>query len=93
MTDTISKERVIENAQNIYDMFVSNYGFSSVLALDMKTVLDTLRSALAQQAEQDPETAMIDAAMVEMKNIVPPLRRSECRKLIRAALAATHKGA
>ena len=52
MTDTISKERVIQDAQNIYDMFVSNYGFSSVLALDMKTVLDSLRTALAQQAEQ-----------------------------------------
>lgn len=32
--------------------------------------------------------AMVDAAMVEMKNITPPLRRSECERLIRAALAA-----
>ena len=29
---------------------------------------------------------MVDAAMVEMKNIHPPLRRSECERLIRAAL-------
>ena len=31
---------------------------------------------------------MVDAAMVEMKNITPPLRRNECERLIRAALAA-----
>lgn len=34
------------------------------------------------------EIAMIDAAMVEMENITPPLKRSECARLIRAALAA-----
>ena len=32
--------------------------------------------------------AFVDAAMVEMKNITPPLRRSECERLIRAALYA-----
>lgn len=31
---------------------------------------------------------MIDAAMVEMQNIHPPLKRSECQRLINAALAA-----
>lgn len=30
---------------------------------------------------------MIDAAMVEMQNIVPPLRRSDCKRLIQAALS------
>lgn len=34
-------------------------------------------------------TPMIDAAMVEMSNIYPPLRRSECERLIRAAGVAT----
>ncbi len=29
---------------------------------------------------------MVDAAMVEMKNVSPPMRRSECERLIRAAL-------
>jgi hypothetical protein len=29
----------------------------------------------------------VDAAMVEMQNISPPLRRSECERLIRAALS------
>jgi hypothetical protein len=32
-------------------------------------------------------TAMVDAAMVEMQNIRPPLRRGDCEKLILAALA------
>jgi hypothetical protein len=36
----------------------------------------------------DSMTARVDAAMVEMKNIHPPLRRSECERLIRAALAS-----
>lgn len=33
-------------------------------------------------------TAAVDAAMVEMKNISPPMRRSECERLICAALTA-----
>jgi len=33
-------------------------------------------------------TTMVDAAMVEMQNIHPPLKRSECERLIRAALEA-----
>jgi len=36
--------------------------------------------------QHELEVAMVDAAMVEMKNIVPPLCRSECKRLIRAAL-------
>jgi hypothetical protein len=36
----------------------------------------------------DTMTARVDAAMTAMRNIVPPLRRSECEQLIRAALAA-----
>lgn len=36
-------------------------------------------------------TAMVDAAMVEMENISPPMRRSECERLIRAALAPYRK--
>jgi hypothetical protein len=38
-------------------------------------------------------TDMVDAAMVEMKNISPPLRRSECERLIHAALAASQQAA
>lgn len=32
--------------------------------------------------------AAVDAAMVEMQNIHPPLKRSECERLIHAALSA-----
>ena len=56
-----------------------------------KQVTDLCNAAIehyiAQQAVE-PEVAMIDAAMVEMANITPPLRRSECQRLIRAALTA-----
>lgn len=31
---------------------------------------------------------MVDAAMIEMENIHPPMRRSECERLIRAAIDA-----
>lgn len=44
---------------------------------------------VASRLAEDPEIAMIDAAMVEMGNIHPPLKRSECKRLIRAALNAT----
>jgi hypothetical protein len=40
---------------------------------------------------KDELTAAVDAAMVEMANIHPPLRRSECERLIRAALANKEK--
>ncbi|TLX65101.1 3'-5' exoribonuclease [Stutzerimonas nosocomialis] len=43
---------------------------------------------IEQQPEQSMWLEMIDAAMIEMRNIAPPLRRSECERLIRAALAA-----
>lgn len=50
-------------------------------------------AARLAQAEQQPEqrkwVEMIDAAMLEMRNIAPPLRRSECERLIRAALATS----
>lgn len=35
--------------------------------------------------EEHVLTAAVDAAMVEMENIYPPLKRSECERLIRAA--------
>ncbi len=35
---------------------------------------------------------MVDAAMVEMGNVHPPLRRSECERLINAALSCARDG-
>ena len=37
-------------------------------------------------------TAAVDAAMIEMQNVSPPLRRSDCARLIRAALSAPSHG-
>ncbi|KQO23464.1 hypothetical protein [Acidovorax sp. Leaf78] len=55
-------------------------------------LVQELRAAIearsADSGVQEDEIAMIDAAMVEMANIHPPLKRSECARLIRAALAA-----
>jgi len=42
----------------------------------------------APQPEQSGLVGMVDAAMIEMRNIAPPLRRSDCERLIRAALSA-----
>lgn len=50
--------------------------------------LDSSLNAAAPIGARHAEVAMIDAAMVEMQNIHPPLKRSECQRLIRAALAA-----
>ena len=51
---------------------------------------ESARAALAaldaKPAPADALTQAVDAAMVEMKNIHPPLRRSECQRLIQAAL-------
>lgn len=46
----------------------------------------------APQPEQSGLVEMIDAAMIEMRNIAPPLRRSDCERLIRAALSAQGAG-
>ena len=43
----------------------------------------------APPSKQEPVfdiTTAVDAAMVEMKNMHPPMRRSECERLIKAAL-------
>lgn len=33
---------------------------------------------------------MVDAAMVEMANVTPPLKRTDCERLIRAAIESTY---
>jgi len=58
---------------------------------------ETLNAAVIWTRAEQPVTAgapeaqmtsMVDAAMTEMANITPPLKRSECTRLIRAAIAA-----
>lgn len=58
-----------------------------------ESVLNAADRGLAMGRVPLPSIAsaeMIDAAMVEMRKIYPPLRRSECRQLIDAALSAAH---
>lgn len=50
------------------------------------TVKQCLSVQPVKAAPDDSLTAAVDAAMIEMQNISPPLRRSECERLIRAAL-------
>ncbi|WP_454676458.1 hypothetical protein [Achromobacter marplatensis] len=52
----------------------------------IRAVLSKLHAPVAD--EQQAMIARVDAAMVEMQHIHPPLGRSECERLIRAALSA-----
>lgn len=54
----------------------------------VRAVLQRWGVAPALEAPAADMTAAVDAAKVEMRNIHPPMRRSECERLIRAALAA-----
>ncbi|WP_278398308.1 hypothetical protein [Stutzerimonas kunmingensis] len=73
-------------------------GFDSQLAEAYNTALDEVArlnaNPIAQTAPQPDQSMlveMIDAAMLEMRNVAPPLRRSECERLIRAAVATSPK--
>lgn len=60
-----------------------------IQSLIESTLLSKLRAEGVQAGdERAAMVARVDAAMVEMRNITPPLRRSECEQLIRAALAS-----
>lgn len=68
--------------QMLHDPHPSRAG---LLAVDY-TIYFFRKPARGVAPSRDQLTAMVDAAMVEMSNIHPPLRRSECERLIRAAL-------
>jgi len=55
---------------------------------ELQHKMDYYKAQTAPQPEQSGLVEMIDAAMIEMRNIDPPLRRSDCERLIRAALSA-----
>ena len=74
-------------AQSMIDRWDSPYWKLAPTAHYVAELRKALDAEIAQPVE--PEVLMVDAAMVEMKNIVPPLRRSECLRLIRAAINAT----
>lgn len=46
----------------------------------------------APQPEHSGLVEMVDRAMVEMRNIHPPMRRSDCERLIRAAMSTQGAG-
>ncbi|WP_338794394.1 hypothetical protein [Pseudomonas sp. AE27] len=53
---------------------------------DKRRCADCSKVEPSAPVERDDLTSMVDAAMVEMAGIHPPLKRSECERLIRAAL-------
>jgi hypothetical protein len=59
----------------------------------IKEIRKSLYTCPAVDAGALDMIAAVDAAMVEMANITPPLRRSECERLIRAALTAKPEAA
>ena len=66
--------------------YLVNHLQETVEALDAE-----LAEALAEPAPvgaHNQLVAMVDAAMVEMRNIAPPLKRSECQRLIIAAIGS-----
>lgn len=81
---------VLKLANVVAKLIHPQYGRSTSALLLRDLVADALRKELDRQmlAAQDDIEAAVDAAMVEMVNITPPLRRSECRRLILAARAA-----
>ena len=54
-------------------------------------LLEDRNRLLAYRSHTTPVTvAMVDSAMLEMKNVHPPLRREECRRLLSAALGSAY---
>jgi len=69
---------------------LSEAAYMEVIGRETETLLEAIRAHLAKP-QGKPETWITDAvdrAMAEMENISPPLRRSECKRLICAALEA-----
>lgn len=86
--DTGEVER-LRNATAFVQRLVDCAGIQQSVATGyLRDILDVLKGnpVPSAPAERDVLTAMVDAAMVEMANIHPPLKRSECERLIRAAL-------
>jgi len=69
--------------------FYANTESASMCCADMSK-LRPVYYATPAPSVQDRRSLieMVDAAMIEMSNIHPPLKRSECERLIRAAMLA-----
>lgn len=81
----------IDNWDAFVRIAVTEGQVSHWMPLPAAPVDSTVKESLSVQpvtaAPDDSLTAAVDAAMVEMQNISPPLRRGECERLIRAALS------
>lgn len=72
--------------------FLKSWGYRH-FARNILEVAATTETAPTQSEHADHRlTLMVDAAMVEMQGIYQPLRRSECQRLITAALSAAPAG-
>lgn len=77
-------ELLLQLAESLFDN--GKLSVMPTTLFDFSAIGNAPADAAASDAPpNDAVTAMVDAAMVEMKNIHPPLRRSECERLIRAA--------
>lgn len=79
----------LSNATALVQRLVDCAGIQQGVAKGyLRHILDVLKGnpVPSEPVERDEMTGMVDAAMVEMANIHPPLKRSECERLIRAAL-------
>ncbi len=71
------------------DMVLAGQGPAmDLLAEARRNARAVLNDGAPRHAGTPAETAMVDAAMTEMQHIVPPLTRTQCSRLVRAAMEA-----
>jgi hypothetical protein len=71
------------------DMVLTGQGPAmDLLAEARRNARAVLNDGAPRHAGASAETAMVDAAMTEMQHIVPPLTRTQCSRLVRAAVEA-----
>jgi len=74
-------ERMEAAAQRMAVMLEDGYGGNALKLIELLE-----RAEQPKFIDNIPMILRVDAAMVEMRTIHPPLRRSECERLIKAAL-------
>lgn len=72
--------------------FLKNWGYRQFAHELLEAAASQARAPVQSEPANHRLTLMVDAAMVEMQGIYPPLRRSECQRLITAALSAAPAG-
>lgn len=68
--------------------FLKSWGYRQFARSLLEAAATTVTQPTQNEHANRRLTHMVDAAMTEMANVDPPLRRSECQRLIHAALAA-----